>query len=845
MNRCLFRLFPCRRFLSILFGMATGVLIASVPESLDMKVSGLELGEERSDFRLIGSSDRRQLLVTAAFADGKIGDYTRQVVFRSEPAGVVAVDATGWMEPLADGSTELSVESSDGLEARINITVEDTGREQAINFANQVVPIFTKTGCNGGGCHGKSGGQNGFRLSLLGFEPTEDYEYLVYESRGRRIFPAAPEHSLLLRKATGELPHGGGKRLEKGSVDYDTIYRWIRQGMPYGEPGDPTVEAISVYPDRRVMRPGDSQQLSVVARYTDGSLRDVTRGALYEPNVESMAEVTELGLVKLREQVGEVGVMVRYQSQVAVFRATVPLGTPVEQLPPPGNFIDDFIFAKLQAVGVPPSGSADDATFLRRTALDVAGRLPTPQETIEFLRDRSPDKRDRWIDTLLEDPGYSALFANKWSALLRNRRNNNNEKRGTYLFHDWIRESLRNNLPYDRFVASLLTASGDMRDNPPVAWYRRVRNLNEQVEDTAQLFLGVRLQCAQCHHHPFEVWSQQDYYRFAAFFSRLGRTKGSGPSEEIVYHQPGLAQTKNLKTGQFVRPAGLGVEPKAIDRLTDPRMELARWMTDSNNPFFARSLVNRYWKHFFGRGIVDPEDDMRATNPPTHPDLLAALSRHFVDSGYDLKGLVRLICQSRTYQLSSIPNQYNGVDKQHFSRYYPKRLMAEILYDSIYELIGAEMTFAGLPPDTRAVELPDNSFNSGNYFLTVFGRPDSSSSCECERSQEASLAQSLHLINSGDLQKKLAADTGRAAALAQDASRSPEEKISEIYLLALSRYPSVEELELALAYLDRKLESAPVDAGDKPDEELPDPVRMAYEDIIWALINTKEFLFNH
>ena len=839
-------------FLSVLVSVPLEAAIAdrSDPEWLipqELRIHSGPVETSPQSLSLLGQRDRRQLQVSGLYEKGAPQDFTRRVTFQTEPRGIVRVDESGWLEPEGNGKATLTARHDSGLSASVEVEVSEFEVEKPINFPNQIVPIFTKTGCNGGGCHGKSSGQNGFRLSLLGFEPTEDFEHLVLESRGRRLFPAAPEHSLLLRKAIADVPHGGGKRLEKDSVDYELIREWIRQGMPYGDPKDPVVNRIEVFPKQRLMTMGGQQQLVVRAHYSDGSHQDVTRSALFEPNVKEMAEVSESGHVQLLDQPGEVAVMIRYQAQVAVFRATIPLGAPVSELPEPHNFVDEHIFRQLKAVGIPPSEGSDDPTFLRRVTLDIAGRLPPPGESKSFLGDSDPGRRSKAIDRLLDDPGYGALFANKWSALLRNKQSRNTDKRGTFLFHDWIRESMQRNLPYDDFVGSILTASGEITENPPVAWYRQVKQLNEQVEDTAQLFLGLRLQCAQCHHHPFEKWSQHDYYSLAAFFSRVGRAPGAQPGEEMVFHRPGEAKTKNLKTEKDVIPAGLGTTPSAIGRITDPRLELARWMTNDENPFFAKSVVNRYWKHFFGRGIVDPEDDMRETNPPTHPELLEALATDFIDSGYDLKGLIRTICNSKTYQLSAVPNQYNGVDKQHYSRYYPKRLMAEVLYDSVHELLGAELEFAGLPKGTRAVELPNNSFNSSNYFLTVFGRPDSSSSCECERSQDASLAQSLHLLNSKSIQEKLAADTGRAAGLVSDPSRSHEEKISELYLLAFSRYPNAEELNTALEYLNRKQLTAATQEPEKKEEAepAPDPVQIAYEDIIWALINTKEFLFNH
>ena len=711
-------------------------------------------------------------------------------------------------------------------------------KPKPINFANQIVPIFTKAGCNSGGCHGKSGGQNGFRLSLLGFEPSEDYEWLVNESRGRRLSPAAPERSLLLMKATSMAPHGGGKRLEVGSKDYRLLVRWISEGMSYGNANDPTVASIEVLPRERTMGLSGEQQLKVLAHYTDGSSEDVTESALYDVNDKDVGVVNETGLLRVFRQPGELAVMVRYQGQVAVSRATVPLGAPVSHLPPARNFIDELVFKRLVTVGMPPSEVADDATFLRRVTLDIAGRLPTLEEATRFAEDLSPDKRDRAIDRLVDSTDYADYFANKWSALLRNKRAVPAHQHGNYAFFDWIRESLYQNRPYDQFVRGVIAASGDTAENPPVAWYRQVTTPNAQLEDTAQLFLGTRLQCAQCHHHPYERWSQQDYYSFAAFFSTLVRKPSDVLGEETVYARRGAATAVNKKTGQAVRAAGLGAKPLELSPDDDPRQSLVDWMASPENRFFAPALVNRYWKHFFGRGLVDPEDDMRETNPATNPELLDALAKHFVASKFDLKDLVRTICRSTTYQLSSIPNQYNAADKHHYSRYYPKRLSAEVLYDSVQQITKSSSAFAGLPAGTRAVQLPDNSFNAASYFLTVFGRPDSSSACECERSMDASLAQSLHLFNSKEIGEKLTSANGRAALLAAERDRDDSQKIRELYLLAFGRSPEPEELSLALNYLTRQVngKDGKPQAADR---------RQSYEDIIWALMNTKEFLFNH
>jgi len=788
---------------------------------------------------LRGADARQQLLATASFSTGALRDCTREVSYQTSPAGVIQVSKTGRVTPLAEGTATITAKSLAGVTATLAVAVEQFKNVPTVNFPNQIVPIFTKAGCNAGGCHGKSSGQNGFKLSLLGFEPAEDYEHLTREARGRRVFPAAPDRSLLLQKATATLPHGGGKRLEVDSDDYKLLVRWITQGMPYGKPTDPTVSKIEVFPKERTIPLDGEQQLAVLAYYTDGTTEDVTRSALYEPNDKALANSDETGRVKVFAQPGDVAVMVRYQAKVAVFRATVPLGAPVENLPPAKNFIDELVFKKLKTVGMPASYPCDDSTFIRRAGIDIAGRLPAAEATRKFLSDKDPAKREKWIDALLGSTDYADYFANKWSALLRNKRTEPAHTRGTYAFYDWIRDSLLANKPYDQFAREIVAASGDLSQNPPVAWYRQVNNPNAQLEDTAQLFLGLRLQCAQCHHHPFEKWSQQDYYSFAAFFSQVGRKAGAQPGEEIIYAKRGMPTATNKKTRQSVSPAGLGDAPVKLSPDDDPRQALADWMANRDNPFFARALVNRYWKHFFNRGLVDPEDDMRETNPPTNPELLDALAKSFIDSHFDLKNLVRTICRSQVYQLSSLPNKFNGVDKQYFSRYYPKRLTAEVLLDAVDETTRSESKFEGLPAGTRAVQLPDNSFNANSYFLAVFGRPESSSSCECERSQDASLAQSLHLLNSKDVQDKLSSTNGCAAVLAKDTQREDSIKIRELYNTVYSREPEAKELELALNHLRKQ----PQDEDGKADGKLGK--QQGYEDIIWALINSKEFLFNH
>lgn len=779
--------------------------------------------EQADELLLRGPNDRAQLVPFGRYSSGQFHDLTHEVTYTVAPLGIVDIDIDGFVIPLADGEVTITAASAEGPKATRICRVSNFGTQRSINFADEIVPIFTKAGCNAGGCHGKSGGQNGFRLSLLGFYPAEDYEWLVKEHRGRRVFQAAPEFSLLLTKPLNKLPHGGGRRIDEDSYEYQLLVRWIEQGMPYGEKDDPTVERIEVFPKHRDMNQGSRQQLKALAHYSDGSSRDVTRLATFEANDTEMAESTTAGRVTVFDRPGEVAVMVRFQGHVNVFRASVPLGIPVTNLPPSRNYIDDQVFGKLKKLGIPPSELCDDATFIRRVSLDITGRLPTAAAARAFVESTDPGKRDKLIDQLLESPGYGDYFGNKWSMVLRNRRVP--QSLGvSFRFHDFIRSSIQDNVPYDQFVRSVLAASGDIEVNPAAAWYTRVNSATSQLEDTAQLFLGMRIQCARCHHHPFEQWGQDDYYSFQAFFSQVGlKANRKGLQNAEVFHRGGAATATNPRSNQRLKPSGLGGEPLEIPTYEDPRHSLVDWMAAPDNPFFARALANRYWKHFFGRGIVDPEDDMRVTNPPSNPELLDALAKDFIDSKFDLKKLVRTICRSNAYQLSNEPNEFNQSDKQNFSSFYPRRLNAEPLYDAINQVAGTNVNFAGMPVGTRAVQLPDSGFN--DYFLMVFGKPQAESACECERSSDANLAQSLHLLNSTDIQGKLASNGGRCQELAES-EQTDTEKVTELYYWAMARPPRKDELTHVLQYLERKTDK-----------------RKAYEDIVWVLFNTKEFLF--
>jgi hypothetical protein len=780
----------------------------------------------------------QQLVITARLPGDRVQDLSGDVSYEVADPKIVRVSSAGRVMPLANGATEITAHYGDKA-VKIPVRTEAVDVNLPINFTNQIVPIFTKLGCNSGGCHGKASGQNGFKLSLLGFEPVVDFTALVKEARGRRVFPAAPDHSLLLLKATGTAAHAGGKRTEVGSDEYKLIRRWIAAGMPFGKPQDPVVTKITVYPDHRIMPKQGKQQFAAYAHYSDGSVEDITRRAQYESNDTEVAVVDGSGVVRTLALSGEAAVMARYQGHVTAFRATVPSGAklPPYQFPAQ-TLVDASTHKKWQQLGLMPSELCSDEHFIRRVALDVAGTLPTPETVKAFVAIRDPNKRAKLVDALLESPEYAYYFANKWADILHvKRRQQPNAAQGTFAFHGWIRDAMAADLPYDEFAAAILTATGDESRHAPVVWYKELQTPDRFVDDTAQVFLGLRLACAQCHHHPYEKWSQDDYWGIAAYFGRLGRKTVVIPGELgrtgqnrqtlALFTQKGGGVT-NKRTGQSAVMKPLDGAPVQLEPGDDPRQKLVEWMSDANNPFFARAVVNRYWAHFFDRGIVDPLDDMRVTNPPSNPELLDALAKDFVQNKYSLKHLVRTICQSRTYQLSSVPNEYNKHDKQTYARYYPKRMSAEVLFDAVCQVTNSPAGFGGLPQDRhaprRAIMLPDESFAS--YFLDVFGRPQRISACECERVNEANLAQALHLLNSDEIQGKLARAGGRADQLAKD-PRPDAVKVEELFLWVWCHKPSQEQLRAALAHLNQHAKNK----------------KAAYENILWALLNTKEFVF--
>jgi hypothetical protein len=780
-------------------------------------------------FEIAGMHEGRQLLVQGKSQNGKSVDLTRGSSYRVEPAGIVKVSSQGYVRPVGKGEATIWVEPNEksGQPLRVAVKVTDFDESRPLHFGNDIVPLLTRHGCNAGGCHGKASGQNGFKLSLFGFDSAFDYNAIVKEARGRRVFAASPDNSLILSKPTAQVPHGGGRRLNPDSEDYQTIRRWIVQGTPIGNADVPTLKKIELVPARCVMDRGAQQQVAVLAHYSDETVRDITRQAQFQSNESAVAAVENDGLVRTFDLAGEATVMARYQGKVAVFRATVPLGKAIDRYPdfPANNYIDELALAKWKQLGLVPSELCTDGEFVRRVHLDLCGNLPTAEQVREFLSDTSSGKRARLIDRCLEDKEYAAYFALRWSSILRNSQLAGAEQ-AAYAFHEWIRDMVSRNRPYDEFVRGIVAASGEWQDAPAVNWYWQMRDdqLHQPVADTAQVFLGLRLQCAKCHHHPYERWSQGDYYGLAGFFSRLGR-KGLG--EPTPYYSD-----RRRTTGEINPETGKPIEPKLLDGPVlqvppeeDPRERLVDWMAQPDNPFFAKALCNRMWGHLMGRGLVDPVDDMRETNPPSNPELLDALAKDFVAHKLDIKHVLRTICNSRTYQLSSVPNEYNKHDRTNHARFYGRRLIAEVMLDAADQLCGVKTNFGKMSKQARAVDLPHEGF--GSYFLDVFDRPPRSSPCECARSNSANLASVLHLLNAPEINDKISSENGRVARLLKD-KVSAEAAVDEIYLSAFARFPTATEKKKVMNYLEKQKD-----------------VRKSLEDLVWSLLQTREFIFQH
>jgi hypothetical protein len=696
-------------------------------------------------------------------------------------------------------------------------------QKRSISFVNDVAPIFARLGCSASNCHGALNGQNGFKLSLFGYEPEADYKAVVEASEGRRINRADPAKSLLLLKPTLGVRHGGGKRFDVGSLEYQVIKEWIEAGAPASGSNESKMVRLEVTPRERVLLSADAmQQLVVLAHYADGTTADVTRKVRYQSNDDSIATVSVDGLVAAKRS-GEAAILVRSLDQVTAARIGVVLSPKVRNYPnvPRNNFIDELVFSKLKRLNIVPSEVCTDEEFLRRASLDLIGVLPTVEEARKFLASRAPNKRAKLVDELLERPEYADFWGLYWSDRLSNSRQFLYEK-GTFFFQQWLREAMARNLPYDQFARELVTATGGLYEVAPTSYYPLMKKAEEMATTTSQIFLGVGLECARCHDHPFEKWKQDDFLGLAAFFPQVRYKNRIRQNERVLYLDPKRELT-HPKSKKPVTPKFLGGEAVKIEPERDRREVLADWMTAPSNPYFARAIVNRLWKHFLGRGLVEPVDDFRVSNPPTNEALLDALAEDFIRSKYDLKHLFRMIVGSRVYQLSAQPNITNKEDKQFHSRFYLKRLNAEELLDGICRVTEVPEKFPGFHLGTRATQLPDPKVTS--YFLDVFDR--ATRETVCERKQTTSVMQVMHLVSGDTINQKIQAENSLIERLTKS-GKSSREIIEELYLRTLSRFPQREEAQLAQQGIG----------------QAPSP-RAGYEDLLWALLNSKEFLFNH
>jgi hypothetical protein len=768
---------------------------------------------------------RRLLVLGKTDGAGEV-DLTREASF-TPGDGCVKADEKGFVYPLKDCQTKLVVSAS-GFKAELAVTVRAFGHPQPISFVRDVEPILNKVGCTAGTCHGAAKGKNGFKLSLRGYDPDFDYDRLIHDVSGRRFNRADPARSLMLLKPTAEVPHGGGQRFDTDSAYYKTILQWISEGVPFGDAKAAKVTELEVTPSDIMMhKPNLSQQMGVVAHYADGSTRDVTREASYSSNTPSIAEVTQEGLVTSSRK-GEAAILVRYEGDFVTVNTTIlpeKSGFKWVQLPQ-YDYVDEAIDRKLQRLRILPSELCSDVEFIRRASLDLIGVPPTPEEIRAFLNDKaaSQAKRARLVDQLMARPEFVDHWSLKWGDLLKSNRKYLGAK-GLWRFRDWIRQSVAENEPYDKFVFELLTARGSTYDNPAANYFLTADQPNTEMENTTQLFLGVRFVCAHCHDHPFEQWTNKQYFELSAFFARVGIKDGARTLEKVVYDE-GEGEIKFPKTGKVAAPAFPYGQPR-IDVSTPEgrRQLLGEWLTSKENPYFGKAIVNRVWSYFLGRGIIEPVDDIRSSNPPVNPELLAAMNSDFIKHNFDLRYLMRTIVNSRTYQLSTRSNEWNADDDTNFSHAMPRRLTAEELMDAVSVATGSRMIFKGIPKNFLAEELPDSQVEAGG-FLDLFGRPQRESSCECERRSEVSLKQALNLINGETVADAVADSDGRVAKLVI-AGAPDQQVVEELYLASLSRMPTPDEYRQAESYLNH---------GKNRAERA--------QDLEWALLNSYAFLFN-
>ncbi len=814
----------CAAFVASAF-MLTSAMPADDQQSADPATSArtfVRIEVYPSDLTLTSIRDSRRVLVTGVTADGQRIDVSDKATLTTQST-VCQVDAAGYVAPLAAGDGTIVVEA-EGQRSAIPVHVLSADIVP-VDFIREVNPILGKVGCNTGTCHGSQTGKNGFKLSLRGYDSLYDYRALVDEHSGRRFNRSEPSQSLMLLKPTQGVPHEGGFLFDEQSRYYHILEQWIAEGCQY-KADAARVVGVEIFPPTPLLQlRHDQQQLIVIARYADGTTRDVTREAVFDTSNFEVATVSKQGLISAVQR-GEAAALVRFEGSYAAAPISILGNRDGYEWTPSAehSFVDSLVNAKLQRMKILPSPAADDAEFLRRVSLDIAGIPPTLDEVSAFVADPTEAiaKRTAKIDQLLASSFYVEHWTLKWSDLLLNRRKTVTE-RGVWAFRNWIRQSIAANRPYDQFAEELITAGGSAFESPAANYFRIAREPKLVMENMTQVFLGTRFNCNQCHDHPFERWTQQQYYELAAYFADVGR-RPMPDGDEFVFTMAAPEAVLNPRTNQPAVPGFPFQHSGTINAAGTRREQLAQWLTADENSYFARSIVNRYWSYFLGRGIIDPVDDIRAGNPASNPELLAALEKDFVANGYDLKRLIRLICTSATYQRSLDANQWNEDDSINFSHAQPRRLSAEQLYDSIIQATGAPRALPGVPAGFRASELPDPQVEVA--FLDMFGRPPRESPCECERSSDVSLGQTLNMVNGPTIGDAIAHPEGIIArTLASGATN--EKLIDTIYVSTLCRRPSAEELSRSVEYFG---------TVGTPKE--------AAEDLMWALINSPAFLFN-
>jgi Protein of unknown function (DUF1549)/Protein of unknown function (DUF1553)/Bacterial Ig-like domain (group 2) len=804
---------------AISFACASGLCLVACAQTEQAPVA---LRVYPPEVSLNSARDSQSVVVQAEFANGITREVTDKVEWKLDREDIVARDGNR-LTPRADGAAKLTVAFA-SQSVDVPITVAQATVDPPISFKLDVMPVFMKAGCNAGSCHGAARGKDGFRLSLFGFDPDGDYYRLTREQPERRLDLSIPSECLLIEKATGQVPHSGGSPTKKGDPYHATLLRWLETGAPADPDAVPTIETVELYPPSALLDgAGETQQLTVRAKYSDGTDRDVTNLAVFLSSNDNSATVAADGKVTAANR-GEAFIMARFEKHtVGVPSITLPKGLEFQwQDVPANNYIDELVYEKLKRLRIQPSELCSDTEFIRRVSLDICGMLPTAEETEQFVADADPAKREKLVDKLLERKEFVELWVMKWSELLQIRSTQYVSYKATLLYYTWLQEQIAGNVPINEMVQKLLSAQGGTFSSPATNYFQAEQDRLKTAENVAQVFMGMRIQCAQCHNHPFDRWTMDDYYSFAAFFAQIGRKAGADPRETIVFNSGG-GEVNHLVGGRAMPPKFLGgAVPDVAGR--DRREVLAEWLASSENPFFAKNLANIVWAHFFGRGIVHEVDDVRVSNPPVNGPLLEALGQKFTEYKYDFKRMVRDICTSRTYQMSTRTNDTNADDERNFSHAALRRIRAEILLDIISQVTETKDKFGGLPLGARAVQIADG--NTATYFLTTFGRATRETVCSCEVKMEPNLGQALHLMNGESVHEKV--KQGGVVAKLLDAGKTPQQVADELYLRSLSRKPTEDET----AALNEQLAAA----GD---------AKAALEDVFWALLNSREFLFNH